>query len=312
MSDISTANGTLKDEFKAFLSETNLSQRQASINIGKAPSAISMWLNDKYPGTVSEVEDAVRRYMKRERNRRILKKPGIVRTENYSRIWNVIAIAHESKFIGLIVGDAGTGKTVAAEEYNEANPANSIYILVNGQTTKKILLQQLAGQLRINAQGSDNDLAYRVAMELIEGDYVVIVDQADYLKGAVLEMLRHVVMDKGHSGLVLIGLSRLVYQLDNIRDDHEQITSRIGIFYQTLSMKDSDASRIMKTLWPDIESGVTKEAAKFSAGSYRVLVNLIENIQRTLIVNKLERPDLEVVDVATQEMFKRAGRKIKG
>ncbi len=311
MSDIQTIVN-LKDEFRAFLAETGQSQRQASINMGKAASAISEWLNDKYPGTVAELEDAVRRYLKRERNRRILKKPGIVKTENYGRIWNVIAIAHESKFIGLITGDAGTGKTVSAESYNTDNPATSIYVLVNGLTTKKIILQQLAEALKIDMSGTDNDLAHRVSMALIDGDYVVIIDQADYLKGPILEMLRHVVMDKGHSGLVLIGLSRLLYQLDNIRDDHEQITSRIGIFYQTQAMKDSDAAKIMKTLWPNIGNDVAKDAAKFAGGSYRVLTNLIENIQRTLIVNKLDLPDSEVVAVAIQEMFKRAGRKAKG
>lgn len=312
MSDINIATATLKEEFKNFLGETNLSQRQASLNMGKPASAISMWLNDKYPGNLAEVEDSVRRYLKRERNRRILKKPGIVQTENYKRIWAVISIAHESKFIGLITGDAGTGKTVASESYSAENPAISFYILVNGLTTKKIILQQLAEALKIDAKGTENDLAHRVSMELLEGDYVVIIDQADYLKGSVLEMLRHVVMDKGHSGLVYIGLSKLIYQLDNIRDDHEQITSRIGIFYQTNPMKDSDAAKIMKTLWPTIATDATKEAAKFANGSYRVLANLIENIQRTLINNKLDFPDIEVVDAATTEMFKRVARKARG
>lgn len=296
---------TLKEEFKEFMKETNISQRQASINIGKSPSAISEWLNEKYPGNVAEIETAVKRYLKRERNRRVLKKPGIVPTENYSKIWNVISISHESKFIGLITGNAGSGKTVAAESYNAENPATSIYVLVNGLCNKKIVLQQLATSLRIDAAGTDNDLAHRVSMALVEGDYVVIIDQADYLKGPVLEMLRHVVMDKGRSGLVFIGLSKLVYQLDNLRDDHEQITSRIGIYFQTMAMKPGDATKIFKTLWPDVSAEVIKEAVKFAGGSYRVLANLIENIQRTLIVNKLTVPELDVIDFASQEMFRR-------
>lgn len=299
----------LKDDFRDFIEKNNISQRQAADGIGKSATTINQWFNDKYAGDVPSLEESIRRYIARESNRLKLREMPIVATENFTRIKNALSIGHEDKSIVLIVGDAGLGKTVALRSYNDENPHSSIYIEVNDTYNKKIMLKEIARALSIDNLGNISDLSYRIVNRLNERDYIVIIDQADYLNDGVLELLRHIVKDKGNSGLALCGLPRFVYRIDNIRNDHAQIASRIGIYYSAKIMKETDAKKIMETLWPEVKKEVVKEAAMFADGSFRVLGNLIKHVQRYLIANRLTSPDAEIISVASQDIFRKKTRK---
>jgi len=312
MNALTTSNpdrDALRAEFRAFLDETGITQNRASESMKYAPSTISQWANGEYPGKVDEVDAAVRKYLKRQKNRQILKKARIIKTENYRRGKKLIANVHESKFIGLMTGAAGLGKTTIGKAYNEENPQTSIYVLANGTYTKQIILEELAGALKVKTHYNYNLLARQISEALVDGDYVVIVDQADYLKGPILELLRHVVMDQGQAGLVLMGLPRLQYLLSNVQGDHDQITSRIGMAYQLKAMTPAEAEEILGTLWADLPKEVAKECIEFVGDSYRVLANLIENIQRVLVANNMSVPNLGIVDVAGRDLFKLNARR---
>lgn len=60
---------------------------------------------------------------------------------------------------------------------------------------------------------------------------VVIIDQADYLSDASLELLRCIIVDMAEVGLVLVGMPRLKMKLENLANDHEQLLSWVGTFY---------------------------------------------------------------------------------
>ena len=299
----------LKGDFRDFIEKNNISQRQAADGIGKSATTINQWLNDKYSGDIPSLEESIRRYISRETNRLKLREMPILPTENFTRIKNSLSIGHEDKSIVLIVGESGLGKTVALRSYNDENPHSSIYIEVNDTYNKKIMLKEIARSLSIDTLGNVSDLSYRIVNRLNERDYLVIIDQADYLKDGVLELLRHIVKDKGNSSLAICGLPRFVYRIDNIRNDHDQIVSRIGIYYSAKVMKESDVKKIMEALWPEIKKDVVKEAAIFASGSFRVLGNLIKHVQRYLIANRLTSPDAEIINVASQDIFRKRARK---
>jgi DNA transposition AAA+ family ATPase len=53
-------------------------------------------------------------------------------------------------------------------------------------------------------------------------------DEADYLSDGSLELVRRVINDKAQTGVAPAGLPRLKYKLENLRNDHQQLPSRVG------------------------------------------------------------------------------------
>jgi DNA transposition AAA+ family ATPase len=81
-----------------------------------------------------------------------------------------------------------------------------------------------------------------------------MIDEADYLSDSSLELVRRIINDNAQTGVVLVGLSRLKYKLENLRNDHQQLTSRVGVLLEVKRLSKADA-----------------EAGRFTAGLGRLL-----------------------------------------
>lgn len=291
---------TLKQEFTDFLKRHGLSQAKAAEGCGYTAPVLSTWLNDNYKGDVFAVEAAVRQWLEREGRRRARKQVPTAPTETFNRITMAITLTHENKDIGLVVGEAGAGKTTALRAYAEANPHNSIYLLMDDSMTKQTVITNLAKALGFEPKGSFSDIASRVSEDLAVRDLVVLIDEADYLKDNALELLRQIVNDKGKSGLVLAGLSRLEYRIITMRNDHQQIASRVGVYVAVGGLREIDVNAIVVSAWPSLaQDKETQKAFWRAAGpSARRLEKLIENSHRTCLVNNLDQPNAAVVAAA--------------
>lgn len=291
---------TLKTEFSTFLKRYGISQNKAADSLGYSGGAISSWLNDAYKGDVFAVEAAVRGWLDREGRRRAALAIDILETESFRRGTALVRMAHDNKVIGLLVGEAGRGKSTILKTYHANNPLTSIYLSVDDSMNKVVIIQKLAESLGFQAVGSVPDLAVKVHQALAERDMVVMIDEAEYLKENALELLRQLVNDKGRSGLVLAGLPRLEYRILNLKNNHQQISSRVGVFAEIGGMKSTDVEAIVTKAWPGIEAD--KEAlrafAKASGASGRRLAMLVQASHQTCLANGLERPTPEIVAAA--------------
>ncbi len=295
-----THQKTLKQEFTDFLKIHAISQAKAAEGCGYTPGVLSGWISDSYKGDTFAVEGTIRSWLEREGRRRARKTIPVANTESFNRITKAITLAHENKDIALVVGEAGFGKTTALKAYAEANPHNAIYINVNKAMTKQTLIYEIAAGLGFERKGNFPDVAMRVHQKLAEQDMVVMVDEADYLKDDSLELLRQIVNDAGQSGLVLSGLPRLEYRIITLKNDHQQIASRIGVYAAVAGLRELDAQNIVLSAWPNlVQDRETQKAFWKGCGpSARRLSKLIENAHRTCMANNLEMPTAEVVAAA--------------
>jgi DNA transposition AAA+ family ATPase len=74
-------------------------------------------------------------------------------------------------------------------------------------------------------------------------------DEADYLSGGSLELVRRVINDKAQTGVVLAGLLRLEYKLENLRNDRQQLTSRVGALPEVKRLAKPDAIKVIEGVW---------------------------------------------------------------
>jgi DNA transposition AAA+ family ATPase len=142
---------------------------------------------------------------------------------------------------------------------------------------------------------------------LFERDMVVILDEADYLRADALEFTRRLVYDLGKSGLVLIGLPRLKYQIQNLRNDHRQLESRVGVCLHLSGLTRVDAATIAESVWPDIDKKIVDAIFNISKSDVRQFTKIIERMQQTMTLNNVTEPDVDIVETAAALIMRRGG-----
>ncbi len=174
---------------------------------------------------------------------------------------------------------------------------------------RRMLVQEIARQLSLDTvRVPVNTLIKNISDTLLERDMVVILDEADYLKADALEFTRRLVYDLGQSGLVLIGLPRLRYLIQNLRNDHRQLESRIGVYLPLAGLTRSDASSIAESVWPKVDRKIVDAIYGVSKSDVRQFTKIIERMQGAMAVNHVTEPDLEIVEVAAALVMRRGGK----
>jgi DNA transposition AAA+ family ATPase len=117
-------------------------------------------------------------------------------------------------------------------------------------------------------------------------------------------LLRRVVNDKSNTGVVLAGLPRLEYKIRNLRNDHQQLQSRIGVLIKLGALKKADAEKIIAGVWKDISKNVIESFVEAAKGSTRTLVKLMGRVHQIMGINKIEKPDAEVIAEAGELLMR--------
>ena len=176
--------------------------------------------------------------------------------------------------------------------------------------TKGLNQNKIAKQLGVETMRVPlNVLIQTTAQALADRDSLVILDEADYLKADALEFCRRLVYYLGESGLVLMGLPRLRAMIQNLRNDHRQLESRIGINVQLEGLTKADATLIAREVWPDCDMEIVNTLFSISKSDVRQFVKLIERAQNTMVLNQLEKPTVDVIEMAASLVLRRRGDK---
>jgi DNA transposition AAA+ family ATPase len=216
---------------------------------------------------------------------------------------------HAEGDIALIVDDAGGGKTTAARYYAGQNPRTTVLIEVVKGMNARTLTVKIAEQLGLDTvRANQQALIQNVSAALADRSMVVILDEADYLKSDALEFSRRLVNDLGRSGLVLIGLPRLTGAIQNLKNDHRQLESRIGVYLPLAGLTKHDAGAIAESVWPKTDRKIADAVYNVSKTDARQFTKIIERMQGAMAVNNVTEPDLETVEAAASLVMRRGGR----
>jgi DNA transposition AAA+ family ATPase len=280
-----------------------ISQSKAAQAIGYSSGVVSAYKSMTYNGNIKALEERIEAWLKREARRVSRIDVPTVETSVIAQMRKAIALAHDEADIAVIVGEAGTGKTTAIRRY-EAESHSAFVVEVDPAFSKTVLIAEIARAIGVDSKGNSTVVISRIVEALRERDSVLIIDEADYLSDACLELLRRVINDKAETGVVLVGLPRLEYKLRNLRNDHEQLTSRVGVFLKLDKMKKADAAKILSNVWQSLTTETVDAFVKMAAGSVRSLVKLMGRVHQTLALSNIEQPDSEVISAAGELLMK--------
>jgi DNA transposition AAA+ family ATPase len=268
---------SLIDELEKLQTETNKTWIFISKQVGVNDSIINQWRQKKYPGDIIKVNDAVEKYLRVERQK-INSKVDLdfVPIGNSRKILRLLNKCHADGVIGAIIGDTGTSKSVTLRKYMEEN--NVIYIHANRtfrwpvEYLRKIHIHPRIGKSGI---GTLNKLANEIIDALAGKNILIIIDQADYLNLAAIDIFRTINEDAG-VGVVFCGLPSFLSRLQGNQPEVRQVRDRIKMKLVLKPYSFDECKLILDLNYPGI-NGLSKVFYDLSNGSLRILSGLVYN-----------------------------------
>lgn len=298
---------SLQEKLKEALSDFNISQNRAAKEMGYSGSVISQYLTGTYAGDSVAVESAITKWIARKTESASKKHVPVIETTAMKQVSRALRLAHDEADIALIVGDAGSGKTTSATAYAAENSRTCILLKCYGMS-RRVLTQEIAKKLNLETHRVSYDrLVSSVSETLRESNTLVILDEADLLRDDAIEFCRRLVNDLGESGLVLIGLPTLAYRIQNLKNDHRQLESRIGVFLSLKGLEKKDATKIAESIWENCPAEIVDAVYKVSGKDTRQYVKVLNRAQNIMTVNNETVPNLDIVDMASAMILKRGG-----
>lgn len=258
-------NPVIKDRLETHMKEACISQARLAPLIDISMSCLSQYRNDKYNGDIEAVERKIVEYLDtvdaqkeiKEKTQSFKAESDYIPISTSEDVYKMIRYAQLNGGIAIAHGDAGIGKTKAAQKYVADNPSQAIYIEVSPVTgTMTNMLRLLARALRIHETSNKFQLILDIRDKLEGTNKVIIIDEAQHLKLSALEQIRtladpNAITGNKGVGIVLIGNTEVYTKMKGKQQaQFAQLFSRIKMsrYYSTSNVTDDDIDKLFPTL----------------------------------------------------------------
>jgi hypothetical protein len=92
--------------------------------------------------------------------------------------------------------------------------------------------------------------------------------------------------------------------LENLRNDHQQLTSRVGVLLEVKRLGKPDAVKIIEGVWRNLAKDTVEAFVKAAGGSARPLVKLMGRVHQVMMISRAETPDAEVIAAASEMLMR--------
>ena len=271
------------EEVKKIVEGDGLSISAVARACGISPSAVSTFLDRKYKGRNDKVEKVLEAFVRRHRDKKAVRVDlEYVDTSVAKKIHEIADMVHTDCEVGVIVGDAGVGKTFAVRRYTEMNP-DVIFIEVDLGYSAQFLFQEICREVGIEHRGQLSEMTAGIIKRLQGSGRLLIVDEAEYLPHKALELLRRV-HDKAGVGMLLVGMPRLIHNLRGSRGQYAQLYSRVGVYARLEKLSPVDTKAIVDSAVTSA-NGIYKDFHRASKGNTRTLSKLLRRCVRVARIN---------------------------
>lgn len=263
----------IRAELRELMDSHNYSTAFVANATGLTKSTISMWLNGNYNGKNDKITDAMNNFIQREKERSVENDLPFVDISIVKYVSEIGRLCHTQGKIGVCVGRAGLGKTVAVKKYTK-DFQDSILIESDSGYTAKSLLKEIHRRLGLSGKGSVYDLMDEVVRKLNQSGRLLIVDEAENLPYRALEITRRI-HDKTGVGVLLIGRSILLENLKGYNNQYDQLYSRVKYTKIIDRLLIQDVIKILESIGQDTKLAETY--LLYSDGNTRRLEHLISH-----------------------------------
>ncbi|MGN0553495.1 MAG: AAA family ATPase [Oscillospiraceae bacterium] len=219
------------DKLNEFIAEQP-SQEEAAKILGISSSILTPIRKGTYKGNTEKFLQKIADYfdLKADFND-TYREVDYANTSISKKVYDTIRICHVKGGLAVFAGDAGIGKTKAAQKYVADNPNSAVYITLNPCLTSiKSTLKILANAINAPTSSTLDDMWMNIVGKLADG-MVLIFDEAQHLPIKTIETLRSFsdyFRDKNQTlGIMFIGNNETVRKLgSNRKAEFAQINNR--------------------------------------------------------------------------------------
>ena len=259
--------------------------------IGVSKATVSLWLKHKYNGDNVKLTEQIKNFIVREKLRLTNWSIPIVEISIMEYVKEIARLCHTRGRIGVCVGAAGLGKTIAAKEY-VAKFMDAVLIESDYSYTARSLLLELHHKLGLSCKGSAYNLMNEVVDKLHNSGRLIIIDEAENLRREALEMTRRI-HDKTGVGLLLIGRDILLKNLRGHENQFDQMYSRVMYKKNLETIVLDDIQKLVSSAGQKISLAKTYLGA--CQGNTRRLEHLICNSVSVAELNGSDEVDVAIV-----------------
>lgn len=297
-------NGKVYDEelharVMAYIKAANIPQAEVARRIKLSDAFMSQYVNYSVKGSVENIERVLREYLQQEEEAAAAKeKKTPYQLDNSYKptsisqdVYQSIRYSQIARKLVILHGDAGVGKTEGADQYWRDNPKSTIKITIRAsKSSMRGVAELLCEEMKLPQTGGTSGMWTAIHAQIRHTNKVIVVDEAQLLKGLPLEELRQIPDgDNRHgtpgNGVVLIGNSEL-YQRVKKQEITKQAYSRMGLTreYYTRNLTADD----VRMLFPMFDKPETKRELKLLAGVCRgnaTNIRMAQNIVELAVNN---------------------------
>lgn len=275
-------------QLKDVMDAHGYSQGQVARAIGRSSATINQYVQGKYSGDVTDLEERITNFIRRVREKQNALRidERFVSTPTAIKGLEVLAYAHQECEICVLYGAAGLGKTMTLKEYARRDDA-VIFIEADPGYTARTLLEELCGRLQQDKSGNIHTLIDLCVEKLKGTERLLIIDEAELLPYRALEVIRRL-HDKAGIGIVMAGMPRLITNLKGKRGEYAQLYSRVALALDMGNSLDrEDFDQIAIDLMPEAEDQKIRNALyDQSKGNARRLFKMARGVYRMCDISK--------------------------
>jgi len=256
-----------RERILEYIKESGKSQTKVAQEIGVSAPMLNQYLSGKYPNPEAVETKAEEFFKLKDRSSGLIKAPDYVETSISKEVYLTIQYCHVSRCIGVVVGDAGIGKTKAALKYAQ-DFSEAIYITASKACKSlKDMYRMIARKLRINENRNLFDMQMDIRTKLDGSNKVIIIDEAQHLSLTAIDGIRYFNDEDNENGLqpvgiVLIGNHELrTKMLGKLEQSLAQLYNRIQM--QRVMFTGDVLEEDIKKLFPIFEEKSLNEEIKF-------------------------------------------------
>jgi len=219
-----------------FIEEQGWTQAAVANKLGVSPAVINQFLQNKYEGKhedlinkVVNLIESIARKNRRPRNDKFI--DTTIAKQIGSLISQTEMFSDDEGKIGIIIGDAGHGKSHCLREYAKANK-NTVYVELDQAMTPTLVFAEIADKVKVYSAGSLATVTRRLIEHLQNRHITIMIDEASHLRVKQLDQLRQVICVKAKRPLILAGNADLFKTIMQQSSKHgyeslDQFTSRL-------------------------------------------------------------------------------------
>lgn len=297
--------------------KNKISQSRIATAVGLDQTTISQFKNGKYPGDNERVAkliyDFFRRMDAKMESKASFSADDIIDTKAVQKMVHACQIAHIESRLIVVTGDAGVGKTKGVAKYVSMN-TGVIHVPIIPYYSAKNVINKIAANIGVDNTGSVVTVFEAVLEKLKGSSKLLLIDEAELLPYRALELIRRI-YDLSGIGVVLVGMPKLIANLQGHKMEYKQLYSRVSMHVTIADLMHDDPKhsgidpeesgprdiqKLVQNRLPD-SNGLWKHFAKHTLNP-RTLDNLIA--QSIKVAQHNDMPlDAAVIDRAREAII---------